>query len=65
MIHRSLTLSALPGIVVKATTSLGGLLLVIALSLAINDFMVEAEVAEAALAQVRAFGLGPWASCWW
>ena len=31
----------------------------IALSLAVNDFMVEAEVAEAALAQVRALGLGP------
>ena len=59
LVHRSLTFRELPGVVVRATTSLGGLLLVIALSLAVNDFMVEAEVADAALAQVRAFGLGP------
>jgi C4-dicarboxylate transporter DctM subunit len=58
-IHRSLKLGDVPGIVVRAATNLGGLLLVIALSLAVNDFMVEAEVAEAALAQIRAMGLGP------
>ena len=43
----------------KAATSMGGLLLIIALSLAVNDFMIEAEVAESALRQVRAMGLGP------
>jgi C4-dicarboxylate transporter DctM subunit len=59
VIHRSLTWSQIPAVVVKAATNLGGLLLVIALSLAVNDFMVEAEVADAALAQVRALGLGP------
>jgi C4-dicarboxylate transporter DctM subunit len=59
LIHRSLTLRDLPGVVLRATTNLGGLLLIIALSFAINDFMVEAEAAEAALAQIRAFGLGP------
>ncbi|HEY0705847.1 MAG TPA: TRAP transporter large permease subunit [Polyangia bacterium] len=58
-IHRSLTLRELPAVVVKAATNLGGLMLVIALSLAVNDFMVEAEVAETVLAQLRAFGLGP------
>ncbi|MDX2020364.1 MAG: TRAP transporter large permease [Deltaproteobacteria bacterium] len=57
-IHRSLTLAQLPQVIVKATTHMGGLLLVIALSLAVNDFMVEAEVAEAALQQIRAWGLG-------
>jgi C4-dicarboxylate transporter, DctM subunit len=59
IVHRALTWRQIPEVVVKAATSLGGLLLVIALSLAVNDFMVEAEVAEAALAQVRALGLGP------
>jgi C4-dicarboxylate transporter DctM subunit len=59
VVHRSLTWRQIPAVVVKAATSLGGLLLVIALSLAVNDFMVEAEVASAALAQVRALGLGP------
>jgi C4-dicarboxylate transporter, DctM subunit len=59
VIHRSLTWRQIPGVVVKAATNLGGLLLVVALSLAVNDFMVEAEVADAALAQVRALGLGP------
>jgi C4-dicarboxylate transporter DctM subunit len=34
-------------------------LLIIALSLAVNDFMIEAEVAEATLRRVRAWGLGP------
>ncbi len=58
-IHRSLAWSEIPAIVVKATTNLGGLLLVVALSLAVNDFMIEAEVADAALAQIRAMGLGP------
>jgi C4-dicarboxylate transporter DctM subunit len=59
LVHRSLTFRELPAVVVKAASGLGGLLLVIALSLAINDFMIEAEVAEAALAHVRAWGLGP------
>ncbi|MCG5053571.1 MAG: TRAP transporter large permease subunit [Myxococcales bacterium] len=59
LVHRSLSLRQLPDVVVKATTNMGGLLLVIGLSLAVNDFMVEAEVAEAALRQVRALGLGP------
>jgi C4-dicarboxylate transporter DctM subunit len=59
LIHRSLSFAELPGVVVKAATSMGGLLLIIALSLAVNDFMVEAEVAETALAGVRAMGLGP------
>lgn len=58
-VHRSLTLRQLPEVVVKATTNMGGLLLVIALSLAVNDFMVEAEVADAALRKVRDWGLGP------
>jgi C4-dicarboxylate transporter, DctM subunit len=58
-VHRSLTLRQLPAVVVKSAASMGGLLLVIALSLAVNDFMVEAEVAAAALDQVRAWGLGP------
>lgn len=58
-IHRSLTFRQLGEVVIKAATSLGGLLLIIALSFAVNDFMVEAEVADAALAQVRAWGLGP------
>ena len=59
LIHRSLSFGELPAVVVKAATSMGGLLLIIALSLAVNDFMVEAEVAESALRQVRAMGLGP------
>jgi C4-dicarboxylate transporter, DctM subunit len=59
LIHRSLSWGELPAIIVRAATNLGGLLLVIALSLAVNDFMVEAEVAETALAQIRALGLGP------
>jgi C4-dicarboxylate transporter DctM subunit len=59
LIHRSLGFHQLPGVVVKAATSMGGLLLIVALSLAVNDFMVEAEVAESALRQVRAMGLGP------
>jgi C4-dicarboxylate transporter DctM subunit len=59
LIHRSLTWAQLPAVVVKAATNMGGLLLIIALSLAVNDFMIEAEAAEAALRQVRAMGLGP------
>jgi C4-dicarboxylate transporter DctM subunit len=59
VIHRSLGWREIPAVVVRSATSLGGLLLVIALSLAVNDFMVEAEVAEAALRQVRALGMGP------
>jgi C4-dicarboxylate transporter DctM subunit len=59
LVHRSLSFRQLPDVVVKAATSMGGLLLIIALSLAVNDFMIEAEVAESALRQVRALGLGP------
>jgi C4-dicarboxylate transporter DctM subunit len=58
-VHRSLTLRQLAQTVVKAAASMGGLLVVIALSLAVNDFMIEAEVAESALAGIRALGLGP------
>jgi C4-dicarboxylate transporter, DctM subunit len=58
-IYRSLTWRQLADVVVRSASSLGGLLLVIALSLAVNDFMIEAEAAEAALAKVRAWGLGP------
>jgi C4-dicarboxylate transporter DctM subunit len=59
LVHRSLTFRQLPEVVVKAATSMGGLLLIVALSLAVNDFMIEAEVADSALRQVRAMGLGP------
>jgi C4-dicarboxylate transporter DctM subunit len=59
LIHRSLGWRDLPAVVIRAATSMGGLLLIIALSLAVNDFMIEAEVAEHALAKVRAMGLGP------
>jgi C4-dicarboxylate transporter DctM subunit len=59
LIHRSLTFRQLPEVVLRSATNMGGLLLIIALSFAINDFMVEAEVAETALRQVRAWGLGP------
>jgi C4-dicarboxylate transporter DctM subunit len=59
LIHRSLELRQLPAVIIKAATSMGGLLLIVALSLAVNDFMVEAEVADSALRQVRAMGLGP------
>ena len=59
LIHRSLSWQQVPAVVIRAATSMGGLLLIVALSLAVNDFMVEAEVAESALRQVRAMGLGP------
>jgi C4-dicarboxylate transporter DctM subunit len=59
VIHRSLTWRQIPQVVTKSTASLGGLLVVIALSLAINDFLVEQEVATLALEKVRAWGLGP------
>jgi C4-dicarboxylate transporter DctM subunit len=59
VIHRSLTWRQVPGVVTKSAASLGGLLVVIALSLAINDFLVEEEVATLALEKVRAWGLGP------
>jgi C4-dicarboxylate transporter DctM subunit len=59
LVHRSLAWNELPGVVIRAATSMGGLLLIVALSLAVNDFMVEAEVADSALRQVRAMGLGP------
>src|SRR6185436_9253266 len=41
VIHRSLTWRQIPQVVTKSAASLGGLLVVIALSLAINDFLVE------------------------
>jgi C4-dicarboxylate transporter DctM subunit len=59
VIHRSLTWRQIPQVVTKSAASLGGLLVVIALSLAINDFLVEQEVATMALEKVRAWGLGP------
>jgi len=59
VIHRSLTWRQIPQVVTKSAASLGGLLVVIALSLAINDFLVEQEVATLALERVRAWGLGP------
>jgi C4-dicarboxylate transporter, DctM subunit len=59
VLHRSLTWRQLPSVVTKSASNLGGLLVVIALSLAINDFLVEQEVAAAALEKVRAWGLGP------
>ncbi|HXU83003.1 MAG TPA: TRAP transporter large permease subunit [Polyangia bacterium] len=59
VIHRSLTWRQIPQVVTKSAASLGGLLVVIALSLAINDFLVEQEVATLALDKVRAWGLGP------
>ncbi len=57
LVHRSLAWRQLPDVVLRAATNMGGLLVIIALSLAINDFMIEHEVAEAALAKVRAWGL--------
>jgi C4-dicarboxylate transporter, DctM subunit len=59
VIHRSLTWRQIPQVVTRSAASLGGLLVVIALSLAINDFLVEQEVATLALEKVRAWGLGP------
>jgi C4-dicarboxylate transporter DctM subunit len=59
VIHRSLTWRQIPQVVTKSAASLGGLLVVISLSLAINDFLVEQEVATLALEKVRAWGLGP------
>ena len=59
VVHRSLTWRQLPEVVTKAASNMGGLLVVIALSLAINDFMVEQEVAAMALEKVRSWGLGP------
>lgn len=59
VLHRSLTWRQIPAVVTRAAASLGGLLVVIALSLAINDFLVEQEVATLALEKVRAWGLGP------
>ncbi len=57
MIHRSLTWKELPGVIVRSCSSMGGLLLIILLSFAINDFMVERQVAEVALAKVREWEL--------
>jgi len=58
-IHRSLQISALPGVLVGAISSMGGLLLVILLSFAINDFLVDREVGQLALEIVQRWGLGP------
>jgi C4-dicarboxylate transporter DctM subunit len=59
LIHRSLTWRQLPGVVLRAATGMGGLLLIIVLSFAVNDFMVEQEIAEIMLEKVRSLGMGP------
>jgi C4-dicarboxylate transporter DctM subunit len=59
ILHRSLAWGQLPGVVVRAATNMGGLFLIIVLSFAVNDFMVEQEVAETMLGRVRDLGMGP------
>jgi C4-dicarboxylate transporter DctM subunit len=59
ILHRALTWGQLPGVVVRAATSMGGLFLIIVLSFAVNDFMVEQEIAETMLRRVRDVGMGP------
>jgi C4-dicarboxylate transporter DctM subunit len=59
ILHRSLAWGQLPGVVVRAATNMGGLFLIIVLSFAVNDFMVEQEIAETMLRRVRDLGMGP------
>jgi C4-dicarboxylate transporter DctM subunit len=59
ILHRALAWGQLPGVVVRAATQMGGLFLIIVLSFAVNDFMVEQEIAETMLRRVRDVGMGP------
>jgi len=59
VIHRELKLSQLPGIVLEAVQNMGALVLIIMMSLGLNQFMVEKQLGEAVLEQMKAWGLGP------
>lgn len=59
VIHRELNASDLPRIVLDAVRSMGALVMIILLSMTLNQFMVEKQLGEMVLEQMRGWGLGP------
>lgn len=59
VIHRELRVSQLSGIVLEAVQNMGALVLIIMMSLGLNQFMVEKELGQAVLDQMQSWGLGP------
>jgi C4-dicarboxylate transporter DctM subunit len=59
VIHRELQAKDLPRIILDAVQSMGALVMIIMMSLLLNQFMVEKQLGEAVLAWIQSKGLGP------
>jgi hypothetical protein len=59
VVHRELKIAQLPGIVLDAVQNMGALVLIIMMSLGLNQFMVEKELGQMVLEQINSWGLGP------
>ncbi|MEE2643691.1 MAG: TRAP transporter large permease subunit [Myxococcota bacterium] len=58
-IHRSLSITALPAAVGKATVLMGSLLLIFAIAMSLNDLVVELELPDRAVAWIKSQELSP------
>lgn len=59
VIHRELDPRKLPEIVVDSVRAMGTLVMIIMLSMSLNAFMVEKELGQMVLEQLKGWGLGP------
>lgn len=59
VVHRELKLSQLPGIVIESVRNMGALVMIIMMSLGLNQFMAEKELGQLVLEQINSWGLGP------
>lgn len=56
-IHRQLTLSQLPKILVESAVMMGSLLVIMALAFGLNDFLVEEKIPDAAIELIQSWDL--------
>lgn len=59
VIHRELKFNQLPTIVMDSVKAMGAIVMIIMLSMGLNQFMVENELGEALLTLMKSWGLGP------
>jgi C4-dicarboxylate transporter, DctM subunit len=58
-IHRTITIHHLPKVLADSAVMLGTLLIIMALALGLNDFLVEEKIPDLAVAKIQAMDLSP------
>ena len=59
LIHRDVTVRELPKVLAESAVTMGSILIIMSLAVALNAFLVEEEVPVAAVAMIRSMNLGP------